>query len=69
MDEIVRAFNYVINKGWVWHHFVHLTKHTLTAAPVGVLLGYFGVVGTTARGGMAYVPPLDLTRTSVLTRR
>lgn len=52
MEEIVRAFNWVIEKGWV--SLVCLPRPASPAdklACAGVLLGHVGVVGVPDRGG------------------
>jgi len=53
MDEIVRAFNWVIEKGWVrdvsCRTDIHINRRS------GLLLGYIRVDCSSNRGGLAYV--------------
>ena len=66
MEEIVRAFNWVIEKGWV--RSIH-SEHAFLALtfPAGLLLGHLGVVSCPDRGSVPYVYSLDASRTYVLT--
>lgn len=49
MEEIVRAFNYVIEKGWV--RFPPRRSIAVLTSVGGVLLGYLAVDRTADRGG------------------
>lgn len=54
MEEIVRAFNYVIEKGWVSVDVRMVIRHYLSRhINTGVLLGNIRVVRSPDRGGIS----------------
>lgn len=51
MEEVVRAFNFVIEKGWVSHSFATYVQFVDMIQSIGILLGYLRVVRPRNRGG------------------